>query len=88
MNFAAEHPGVECQISKPGSITSADQYFKIAMSYVLSWTFGPPRIDVTECAAAMIEQVIEGYCQDTLGPKELSLIGREALAKKEGGSQC
>ena len=57
------------------------------MSYVLNWTTGLPSLDVTECAAAMIEEAVEGYTTETLLHQDLMRIGKETLGRKKDGQQ-
>ena len=81
--FPATHPGAECQVPRPGAINAEGQYLKIVRSFVLNWAAGLPSVDVTEVAAAMLEQIIEGYSMDTLENKDLLSIGKEALLAKQ-----
>lgn len=57
------------------------------MSYILNWTTGLPSLDVTECAAAMLEEAVEGYTAETLLHKDLMRIGKETLERKSEGQQ-
>ena len=81
--FPATHPGIECQIPKPGAITAAGHYSRIVLSYILNWFVGMPSLDVTECVAAMIEELVGGYTSETLEHRDLMRIGKDALEKKK-----
>jgi len=75
--FAAEHKGqIEACVSKPGFITKPGNYLNIAFATVLKWAGLVPNISVTEVAAAMLDQVINGFEKEPLMNDDLVRIGR------------
>jgi hypothetical protein len=46
----------------------------------ISWV-GASKVDVSECVAAMIDQVINGFEKEPLANADLVTIGREVLER-------
>lgn len=65
---------VEAAIAKPGLI--------MAPGVERRGVPGIPEVDLTEVAAAMLDQVLRGFERDTLSNDDLVRIGRQALAEK------
>ena len=80
--FAAEHKGpIEACVSKPGLITKPGNYLNLAFATVLKWAGLVPNVAVTEIAAAMLDQVINGFEKEPLQNEDLVRIGREVANK-------
>jgi hypothetical protein len=81
--FAAEHKdtGLEACVAKPGLISSPGAPLKNIFITAASWV-GARTIDVSECAAAMIDQVMHGFEKDPLSNADLVRLGQEALEKE------
>jgi hypothetical protein len=80
--FAAEHKdaGFEACVAKPGLITSAESPLKKMFITAVSW-LGASKVDVSECVAAMIDQVMNGFEKDPLVNADLVALGREVLER-------
>jgi hypothetical protein len=79
--FGAEHrdSGLEVCVAKPGVIiTPNDSVFRSAFATTARLA-GFPKIKVSECAAAMIDQVIIGFEKDPLMNADLVRLGTKAL---------
>jgi hypothetical protein len=55
---------------------------KKALITAASWV-GVSKLDVTECVAAMIDQVMNGFEKDLLTNAELVTLGQKALEGEE-----
>ncbi|KAL8948604.1 MAG: hypothetical protein Q9222_005220 [Ikaeria aurantiellina] len=66
-------------VAKPGIITQSGQYLKTALAVVLWYVIGLPRVDVKECAAAMLHEVVQGFSKEPLLNEDLVRIGRREL---------
>ncbi|KAJ7682450.1 putative nucleoside-diphosphate-sugar epimerase [Mycena polygramma] len=79
--FAAQHRGdqLEACVAKPGIITlsAASRVFASAVKLVM----GIPSVSVPEVAAAMLQQVVNGFEKEPLQNDDLVRIGRQALQK-------
>lgn len=77
--FAAEHndSGFEACVAKPGLISRPGEWSNTAIT-VWGWV-GGSRVGVSECAAAMIEQVLNGFEKEPLHNVDLVRLGQEAL---------
>jgi hypothetical protein len=79
---------VEACITKPGLIagpnrtTFAGGIFKTVMRTLV----GVPKVEVTEIAATMVDQVVNGFEKDTLLNEDLVRIGSEVLQRQEASS--
>ena len=81
LTFASEHsPQLSLCIVKPGFITASGQYLRTAFSTVLHYTISLPKIDVRECAAAMLSEVVYGFEKETLENGELVVKGKKVLS--------
>ncbi|GAP87904.1 putative nucleoside-diphosphate-sugar epimerase protein [Rosellinia necatrix] len=66
--------GIEVAAAKPGYITASGYLARSAMAAVVRTVSGIPSIDVVDLAAAMIEQVVEGFEKEPLMPEDLIRI--------------
>jgi hypothetical protein len=82
LTFAAEHKdaGFEACVAKPGLITSAGSPLKTMFITAASWV-GASKVDVSECVAAMIDQVMNGFEKDPLANADLVTLGRKVLER-------
>jgi hypothetical protein len=75
--FAADHKDrMEACVAKPGLITKPGNYLNIAFATVLKWAGLVPNVAVTEVAAALLDQVINGFEKEPLMNDDLVRIGR------------
>lgn len=84
IDFAKQHkPAVEAAITKPGGIEGPGHPKNEAMTSI--WAqFGPtPWVHVSELAAAMIEQSVNGISKETLWADDLREIGTKVLKKED-----
>ena len=80
MDFAEQHaPNVQATVAKPGPINGPNRA-------VSTFTFSPfgdvPSLHVSELAAAMIDQCVNGITKDPLWPDDLLEIGQRVLSKE------
>lgn len=81
--FAAEH-GIEACVSKPGLIKPSKQSIAgAALSIFLKVTGAAPSLKIEEIAAAMLQQVANGFEKEPLENADLVRIGQAALAKQK-----
>jgi hypothetical protein len=80
--FAEEHKdaGWQACVAKPGLISSPETSVKNILITTVSW-LGASKVDVRECAAAMIDQVVNGFEKDPLTNADLVRLGREVLER-------
>ncbi|KAI1330738.1 NAD(P)-binding protein [Xylariaceae sp. FL0255] len=81
MELAADLGGMETATAKPGFITQPWSLGRQAMGFAISSFAGVPSVDVSVLAAAMIEQVVNGFEKESLMPNDLIRLGKTALAK-------
>ena len=84
--FAAEQQpagSVEACVAKPGMITSSASAGQAVMGTVLGWmsVVSVPSVSVEELAAAMLQQVRDGFEKEPLLNEDLQRIGRGVLAQ-------
>ncbi|KAF2672257.1 hypothetical protein BT63DRAFT_422752 [Microthyrium microscopicum] len=79
--LAKEYKDVEAAVAKPGLITGPGKYMVSIMATVLSWAGIVPNIGVAETAAAMLNQVENGFEKEPLMNDDLAKIGSEILNK-------
>ncbi|ETI25484.1 hypothetical protein G647_02257 [Cladophialophora carrionii CBS 160.54] len=85
--FAASHPGqVEVTVAKPGLILEPGNVLHWLMSWLLWVVVSVPSITVVEIAAAMLDQVINGFEKDPLMNEDLVRIGQKALSETKTSS--
>lgn len=80
--FAAEYEdtGFEACVAKPGLISSPGTPMKNIFITAANWA-GIPKVELSECAAAMIDQVMNGFEKDPLNNADLIRLGRKALER-------
>ena len=79
--FAAERPGkVEVCAAKPGLITSPARPVQAVLATVLKWVGVVPKVSLSEIAAAMLDQVINGFEKEPLENDDLARIGSRVLS--------
>ncbi|KAM3089240.1 hypothetical protein ACMFMG_000845 [Clarireedia jacksonii] len=89
LEFAKQHaPDVQVTVAKPGAIDGLDRVtsknFMIKILYTPFKTIGlVPGLHVSELAAAMIDQCLNGITKDPLWSKELEVIGQGVLSKED-----
>jgi len=82
--FAEEHKGqIDACVAKPGFITKPGNYFNIALATALKWTGMVSNVSVTEVAAAVLNQVTNGFEKEPLQNEDLVRIGRKILSEQE-----
>ncbi|GAD93700.1 nucleoside-diphosphate-sugar epimerase, putative [Paecilomyces variotii No. 5] len=86
LNYAKESKGeVESAVAKPGLINAPG---KMSMAMNILSRFGHtavgfPMVDVSEVAATLIDQSLNGFEKDTLLNDDLIRIGQKALAEQQ-----
>lgn len=86
MDFAEQHaPDVQATVTKPGGIDGPNREAATdAMVKNLFNMFGyTPRVHVSELAAAMIDQCLNGITKDPLWSNELAEIGQGVLREED-----
>jgi hypothetical protein len=86
LDFAKQHaPGVQVTVTKPGGIDGPNREAATnAVVKVLFDMFGhTPRVHVSELAAAMIDQCLNGITKDPLWSDDLANIGQRVLRKED-----
>lgn len=68
-------------MAKPGFITASGQYMQTALATVLKYIMSLPSVDVKECSAAMLQEVVEGITKDLLSNEDLVETGRQELGR-------
>ncbi|KAK0648068.1 hypothetical protein B0T16DRAFT_388382 [Cercophora newfieldiana] len=84
--YAAEQPGgsVQACVAKPSIVTSAATPMILSVSVAALRMSGIlPSIGIEELAAAMVQQIRDGFEKEPLMNDDLKRIGREALAKEK-----
>jgi hypothetical protein len=83
LRFGAEHKEVEVCVAKPGMITSSGTIFKAGQAFLFGFAniFAPVvrTIALSECAAALLSQVVHGFEKEPLTNADLVELGRAAL---------
>ena len=64
-------------------ITASGQYVRTALATVFNYTISLPKIDLRECAAAMLREVVNGFEKETLENGDLIDTGRKAIKSAE-----
>ncbi len=67
-------------VAKPGWITAATFTTRSIMAFAMRWTVSIPSVTVTECSAAMLDQVANGFDKEPLVNEDLVRIGRRVLS--------
>lgn len=81
--FAAEHQGVEACVAKPGIILTTGKVLQSIFATALKWAGVVPNISLTEIAAAMLDQVVNGFEKEPLLNDDLVRIGNKILKSVE-----
>ncbi|KAH8678206.1 hypothetical protein BX600DRAFT_451685 [Xylariales sp. PMI_506] len=80
---AASGGAVEASVAKPGLITSENHgLLRKAQTLLMKVTIAVPTVDVQVMAAAMLDQVVNGFEKDPLMNEDLERIGQAALSKQ------
>lgn len=81
---AAQEPkgSVEACVAKPAMVTGHSTLVRSVWGTAMRWTGVIPNVSVEELAAAMIEQVKDGFEKEPLMNDDLKRIGQEILAKQ------
>ncbi|KAI1780703.1 putative nucleoside-diphosphate-sugar epimerase [Hypoxylon cercidicola] len=74
---------VEAAIAKPGFITAPGDILKSVIGTAVQWSLGVPSISVVDLAAALIDQVVNGFEKEQLLPEDLAKIARRMQDKKQ-----
>ncbi|KIM96698.1 hypothetical protein OIDMADRAFT_131398 [Oidiodendron maius Zn] len=78
---AAESKGdLEVCVAKPGWITAATFTTRSVVAFVMKLALSMPSVTITECSAAMLDQVANGFEKEPLVNKDLVRIGRRVLS--------
>ena len=86
LDFAKQHePNVQVTVAKPGAIEGPNREAVVsALMKNLASMFGyAPKVHVSEIAAAMIDQCLNGVTKDPLWSNELAEIGQRLLRKED-----
>lgn len=76
--LATELEGVEASVAKPGYITAPGQILRSITGTMIQLAAGIPSISVVDLAAAMLDQVVNGFEKDPLMPEDLIRIAKKA----------
>ena len=80
MAFAAKHANkVEACVAKPGFVTISGGYIRTMFASIFYYTVSMPRIDIRECSAAALHEILQGFSKDPLENEDLVRIGRQRL---------
>lgn len=75
LEYAEQSNGkVQSQIAKPGFITAPGR--------VMPNVPGLPKIELTDIAAALLDQVVNGFEKDTLSNDDMIRIGQKVSAEQ------
>lgn len=84
LEYGAKHPDVEICIAKPGVLTSSVTGPRAAIAALYGFTNlftdALKNISTKDCAAAILDQVVHGFGEQTLLNADLVRIGRAAKA--------
>ncbi|KAK9235118.1 hypothetical protein V1525DRAFT_410906 [Lipomyces kononenkoae] len=86
LNYAKESKGaVEAAVAKPGLIDAPGKMSMAmnALATIGRSIIGIPKVDLSEVAATLIDQAINGIEKDTLLNDDLVRIGQKALAEQQ-----
>ncbi|KAI8625513.1 NAD(P)-binding protein [Xylariaceae sp. FL1651] len=72
--LAKELGGIDAAAAKPGYITAPGDLMRSAMGAMVRVAAGIPSIHVTDLAAAMLDQVVNGFEKEPLMPEDLIRI--------------
>jgi hypothetical protein len=86
LDFGKQHaPSVQVTVTKPGTIDAPNR--EAATDAVINGLFKmfghTPRVHVSELAAAMIDQCLNGITKDPLWSNDLAKIGQCALREED-----
>jgi hypothetical protein len=82
LNYAKKSEGtVEACVVKPGLVDGETGPIIRAMQTVGCYMINMPRVEVSDLAAALLQQVVEGFDNSTLFNEDLVRIGQKALVK-------
>lgn len=84
LDFSTKYDGAEVSIAQPGLVTTySTTWQRAALARICSvfnlFTRALPNIDLTELAAAAVEQVVRGFEKETLLNNDLVHIGQVVL---------
>jgi hypothetical protein len=83
LSYAAEQGGsVEACVAKPSLVTSSNTLLRSIVGAAARVTGIMPTIGIEELAAAMLQQIRDGFEKEPLMNDDLKRIGQEALAKE------
>ena len=66
-------------MAKPGLITAPGQILKTIGATVLKYTISLPNVNVSECSAAILHEVVHGFTKEPLENEDLVRIGGKTL---------
>ncbi|KAK4450617.1 hypothetical protein QBC34DRAFT_402944 [Podospora aff. communis PSN243] len=85
--YAAEQGGsVEACVAKPSLVTSSSTLLRSIAGTAVRVTGIMPTIGIEELAAAMLQQIRDGFEKEPLMNDDLKRIGQEVLAKEKANS--
>ncbi|OOG00093.1 hypothetical protein ASPCADRAFT_203986 [Aspergillus carbonarius ITEM 5010] len=86
LNFPSKHKDVEVCIAKPGAITNSNSWFRVVIGSMFSvlnlFTRAIPNVHLSEVAAALLNQAVQGFEQETLHNSDLVRIGQADLGSQ------
>ncbi|KAF2014064.1 NAD(P)-binding protein [Aaosphaeria arxii CBS 175.79] len=85
LDFAADavNAGVHVEVTKPSGIYGAGHPKIPGLPKLLSHMPHDPYIHVSDIAAAMIDECINGFTKETLWPQDMTKIGQRVLKKED-----
>ncbi|KAI1493069.1 putative nucleoside-diphosphate-sugar epimerase [Biscogniauxia mediterranea] len=82
--LASELGGVEVGIARPGLISAPGAIARSVLAAVVGWASGVPGISVTDLAAVMLDQVIQGLDKEPLMPTDLARLAAKSGPANSG----
>ncbi|PWY64731.1 hypothetical protein BO94DRAFT_629345 [Aspergillus sclerotioniger CBS 115572] len=87
LDFPSKYKDVEVCIAKPGAITNSNSWFRVVIGSMFSvlnlFTRAIPNVHLTEVAAALLNQAVQGFEQETLDNSDLVRIGQAELQSQK-----
>ena len=84
MDFARQHePAIQVTVTKPGGIEGPGHPKSDAATSLFAQFGDTPWVHVSELAAAMIQQCLDGITKDPLWGKDLVEIGSRVLRTED-----
>ncbi|PYI00608.1 hypothetical protein BO78DRAFT_434274 [Aspergillus sclerotiicarbonarius CBS 121057] len=92
LDFPKTYKDVEVCIAKPGAITNSTSWFKVVVGSIFSvlnlFTRAIPNVHLSEVAASLLNQAVQGFEQETLDNNDLVRIGQKELREERAILRC